>query len=100
MSKSIDLDALSAGGSSRTDPGIGPSDSSDSANDLPEELRDTDSDRHATGERLSVEGRPNVASGEDVDVDRSVTEEEAGLAHTPPDPARNGGIPPARADEE
>src|SRR5690606_37814415 len=93
MSRITDLEVLGTDGASRTDPHIGPSDSSDSANDLPEELRDTDTDRHATGERPSVEERPNVASGEDVDVDRTVTEEEAGLAHTPPAPARNGGSP-------
>lgn len=80
-------------GVSRSDPGIGPSDTSDSGNDLPEDMKETDSDRHATGERPSVEDRPNVASGEDVDVDRNVSEDEAGLARTPPDPARNGGEP-------
>lgn len=80
-------------GAYRTDPGIGPSDTSDSVNDLPEEIQDIDSDREATGERPSVEKRPDAASGEDVDVDRTVSEEEAGLAHTPPDPVRNGGKP-------
>ena len=86
-----DQAAFDPDGTARSDPGIGPSDSSDSLNDLPEELQDIDSDRHATGERPSVEERPNIASGEDVDVDRTVSEDEAGLAHTPPDPARNGG---------
>jgi len=80
-------------GTSRSDPGIGPSDTSDSVNDLPEEMQDTDSDRQLTGARPSVEERPNIASGEDVDVDRNVSEDEAGLAHTPPDPVRNGGKP-------
>lgn len=85
--------AIDTDGASRADPGIGPSDSSDSINDLPEEMQDTDSDRQATGDRASVEERPTVVSGEDVDVDRSVSEDEAGLAHTPPDPVRNGGRP-------
>lgn len=84
------LDAVGLEGTGRTDPHIGPSDSSDSVNDLPEEMQDTDSDRQSTGERPSVENRPNIASGEDVDVDREVSSDEAGLAHTPPDPARNG----------
>lgn len=85
--------ALGGEGVSRADPHIGPSDTSDSVNDLPEELQETDSDREATGDRPSVEERPNIASGEDVDVDKTVTEDEAGLARTPPDPARNGGNP-------
>lgn len=90
---SRDQDLPGSSGASRADPGIGPSDTSDSFNDLPEELQETDSDRGATGERPSVEERPNIASGEDVDVDREVSEDEAGLARTPPDPARNGGTP-------
>lgn len=85
--------AMNPDGTARSDPGIGPSDSSDSINDLPEEQQDTDSDRQSTGERASVENRPNIASGEDVDVDREVSEEEAGVSHTPPDPAQNGGTP-------
>jgi len=94
MSKRSDDPTLfNPDGSARSDPHIGPSDTSDSLSDLPEEFEDIDSDRQATGERPSVEERPNVASGEDVDVDRTVSEDEAGLAHTPPDPARNGGQP-------
>jgi len=89
-SKSGQNAAIDPAGASRSDPGIGPSDTSDSINDLPEEMRDTDSDRQSTGERASVEERPNIASGEDVDVDRNVSEAEAGLAYTPRDPARNG----------
>lgn len=80
-------------GTYRTDPRIGPSDTSDSLNDLPEEMEDSDSDRQSTGERPSVDERPNIASGEDVDVDRNVSEDEAGVARTPPDPVRNGGKP-------
>ena len=93
MSKLDHLDIPALNGVTRTEPEIGPSDTSDSVNDLPEEMQDIDSDRHATGERPSVEERPDISSGEDVDVDRTVTEEEAGLAVTPPDPARNGGLP-------
>ena len=77
----------------RTEPAIGPSDTSDSVNDLPEELQSTDSDRQSTGERPSVDAPPDSSPGADVDVDRTVSEEEAGLAHTPPDPVRNGGRP-------
>lgn len=84
---------LDSEGASRADPGIGPSDLSDSPTELPESVQDTDTDRYLTGERPTVDERPNIASGEDVDVDREVSEDEAGLAHTPPDPARNGGTP-------
>lgn len=93
MSTSRDPRISDLSGVSRADPGIGPSDTSDSVNELPEELQDTDSDRQSTGERPSVEETPDVSSGEDVDVDRNVSEDEAGLAHTPPDPVRNGGNP-------
>lgn len=92
-SPSRDPDVPGSSGTSRADPGIGPSDTSDSVNDLPQDMQDTDSDRQSTGERPSVEERPNIASGEDVDVDREVSEDEAGLARTPPDPVRNGGTP-------
>lgn len=85
--------ALDPEGSARTDPGIGPSDTSDSINDLPENQQDTDTDRQSTGERAAVENRPNIASGEDVDVDREVSEDDAGVSRTPPDPVRNGGTP-------
>lgn len=91
MSKLDHLDIPALNGVTRAKPGIGPSDTSDSINDLPEELQESDSDRHATGERASVEERPDISSGEDVDVDRTVAETEAGLSKTPPDPTRNGG---------
>lgn len=100
MSKLDHLDIPALNGVTRSDPGIGPSDTSDSINDLPEELQETDSDRHATGDRASVEERPDISSGEDVDVDREVTEEEAGLATTPPDPVQNGGEPDAVDSED
>lgn len=83
--------ALSGDGASRSNPRIGPSDTSDSSNDLPEEQQDVDTDRQSTGERSSVENRPNIASGEDVDIDREVSEEEAGVSRAPSDPVRNGG---------
>ena len=91
MSKLDHLDIPALNGVTRSDPGIGPSDTSDSINDLPEEMQETDSDRHATGDRPSVEERPDISSGEDVDIDREVSEDEAGLARTPPDPVQNGG---------
>ena len=74
----------------RTSPRIGPSDSSDTASELPENFPDTDSDRRNTGERAAVENRRDPA-GDDVEPDKVVPEDEAGLARTPPDPARNGG---------
>lgn len=90
MSKLDHLDIPALNGVTRAEPGIGPSDTSDSINDLPEELQESDSDRHATGERASVEERPDISSGEDVDVDRTVAETEAGLSKTPPDPTGMG----------
>lgn len=92
--KPFDRDtAINQEGRARTDPGIGPSDSSDSVNDLPQEQQDADSDRRFTGERATVENRPDVASGEDVGVDKEVSEEDAGVSRAPPDPTRNGGTP-------
>lgn len=74
----------------RTEPKLGPSDSSDTASELPDNYPDTDSDRRNTGERADVENRQDPA-GDDVEPDKVVSENEAGLARTPPDPARNGG---------
>jgi hypothetical protein len=99
MSNLDHLNIPALNGVTRSEPGIGPSDTSDSVNDLPEEMQDTDSDRHATGERPSVEERPDISSGEDVDVDRTVFEDEAGLSTTPPDPVRNGGRPEDAPEE-
>jgi len=62
---------------------------------LPEAFDGVDTDRHLTGERASVEEKTDMLSGEDIDVDRTVSGGEAGLAMTPPDPSRNGGLPPA-----
>jgi|GEM_PF-3539438 len=74
----------------RTNPRIGPSDSSDTTSELPDSFPDTDSDRRNTGERASVENRRDPA-GDDVEPDKVVPEDKAGLARTPPDPERNGG---------
>ncbi|MDS1140464.1 MatE family transporter [Pusillimonas sp. SM2304] len=74
-----------------TEPALGPSDSSDSGNDLPANQPDTDSDRHNTGERPQVENTGEAPLEDDVEPDRVVSESEAGLAYTPPDPERNGG---------
>lgn len=74
----------------RTSPKIGPSDSSDTASELPENFPDTDSDRQNTGERADIENRRDRA-GDDVEPDKVVPEREAGLSHSAPDPERNGG---------
>lgn len=72
-------------------PALGPSDSSDSGNDLPASQPDTDSDRHNTGERPQVENTGEEPLEDDVEPDTIVSESKAGLAYTPPDPDRNGG---------
>lgn len=75
----------------RADPAFGPSDSSDSASDMPQDAGATDSDRYNTGERADVEDTVDDEIADDVAPDRIVDEDEAGLARTPPDPERNGG---------
>lgn len=82
------LDSLNV--NPRTAPAIGPSDSSDTASELPETFPDTDSDRHNTGERAGVENQSDPA-GEDLEPDKVVPERDAGLAQSAPDPERNGG---------
>ena len=74
-------------------PDLGPSDSSDSPNDLPPGAAATDSDSGGAGERASVAPRERTSEedGADISPDRLIGEDEAGLAHTPPDPRRNGG---------
>ena len=72
-------------------PDLGPSDSSDSASDLPPDRRHTDSDSQATGERESVEPDFLDDDGADVATDRVTDADEAGLSHEAPDPVRNGG---------
>jgi len=74
-----------------SEPALGPSDSSDSGSDMPRNMPDTDSDRNNTGERPQVENTGDAPLDDDVEPDEVVPEERAGLAHTPPDPARNGG---------
>jgi hypothetical protein len=73
-----------------TEPHLGPSDSSDSATEMPADSADTDSDRNNTGERSQVENTPDESAADDIEPDRIVPEDEAGLARTPPDPT-NGG---------
>ena len=73
------------------EPAFGPSDSSDSASDMPSGMPDTDSDRNNTGERPSVENTGDEPLDDDIEPDAIIPEAEAGLSHTPPDPERNGG---------
>jgi hypothetical protein len=70
---------------------LGPGDSSDSGSDMGPSAPDTDTDSMGTGERADVEGDTDDTLTRDIDVDEVVDEKQAGLAHTPPDPARNGG---------
>jgi len=72
-------------------PALGPSDFSDSGNDLPASMPDTDSDRNNTGERPQVENKGEAPLDDDIEPDKIVPADNAGLAHTPPDPVRNGG---------
>lgn len=70
---------------------LGPSDTSDSGSDVAPGMRGRDSDSSGTGERAGVEPIEKQDELDDVETDRIVGEQEAGLAHTPPDPTRNGG---------
>ncbi|HEY9281618.1 MAG TPA: MatE family transporter [Eoetvoesiella sp.] len=74
-----------------TRPVLGPSDSSDSGSDRPAYMPDTDSDRNNTGERPQVENTGDEPLQDDIEPDKIVPSDEAGLAHTPADPVRNGG---------
>ncbi|WP_233582626.1 MatE family transporter [Candidimonas sp. SYP-B2681] len=76
----------------RTEPVLGPSDSSDSGQDIPLGMPDTDSDRENTGERPQVENTGEEPLNEDIEADKIVSEDDVGLARTPPDPERNGGL--------
>src|SRR5262245_9154201 len=59
---------------------LGPSDSSDTGADMAGLGRDNDnSDRHCTGERGSAGGDIEANDGADIDADRVVDAEEAGL---------------------
>lgn len=70
---------------------LGPGDSSDSGSDMPASTPDTDSDSSGTGDRADVEGEADGPRVGDISTDRVVGEDEAGLAHTRPNPVRNGG---------
>jgi len=62
------------------EPRFGPSDSSDSGSDLPDNrAADSDSDRYGTGEDLTVGDEPDVRVAADIVPDRIVGSEEAGL---------------------
>jgi hypothetical protein len=62
----------------RAEPKIGPSDSSDTFADRPNEPS-TDSDSGATGERVTVGKNPRGEEHAEYGVDRRVSAEEAGL---------------------
>ena len=61
----------------RADPKIGPSDSSDSFSDRPEQS--TDSDDGGTGERITVGRNPQSELHNEAGVDRVVGSRDAGL---------------------
>lgn len=75
--------------SSSRDP-FGPSDSSDSASERPPEPAHTDA--AGTGERASVDP-PSMSDdiARDVEVDKDVGADQAGVSRALPDPVRNGG---------
>ena len=62
----------------RTEPKIGPSDSSDTSADRPG-AEDTDTDAGGTGERITVGRVPQGAQHDEASVDRVVDAAEAGL---------------------
>jgi len=62
----------------RTEPKIGPSDSSDTIADRPG-AENTDSDAGGTGERVTVGRAPQSERHDEAGVDRVVGSEEAGL---------------------
>lgn len=74
----------------RTSPGLGPSDSTDSASDLPLGGADTDSDAQGTGERESTDPFEHITDGADIGADSVVDEDGAGLSHARPEPTVNG----------
>ena len=83
--RSVDLDAIldDAGNETLTGRNIlspGPSDSSDSGSDLVGVRGvDSTSDRHGTGERISVEPEAEPAAGLDIAADAIVRADQAGL---------------------
>ncbi len=68
--------------SGRTEPAFGSSDSSDSASDMPADAPDTDSDRNNTGERTEVENTTDDPASNDVQPDKIVPEDQAGLGYS------------------
>lgn len=73
-------------------PDLGPSDSSDSASDLPPGMAHTDSDSQATGERESVDpSERDDDDGADIGTDHITDADHAGVSRDAPDPVRNGG---------
>ncbi len=91
-SSTLDPDNFPPGGkrsprSKHAVPALGPSDSSDSGSDLPDPDvtdddaagRDSDSDRYGTGEHPSAGKEHGLRVAGDIETDRIVGEEEAGL---------------------
>ncbi|AMG89049.1 hypothetical protein CS345_11735 [Bordetella bronchiseptica] len=74
-------------------PGLGPSDSSDSASDLPDAAAETDSDTGGTGERPGVEYDRQPPDGADIAPDTQTDAGHAGVSRHRPDSVRNGGPP-------
>jgi len=72
-------------------PDLGPSDSSDSASDLPRDQAHTDSDAQGTGDRESANPRDRDHEGADIGPDHVTDADHAGVSRKPPDPVRNGG---------
>ncbi|MGY6271323.1 hypothetical protein ACXIUT_16665 [Achromobacter denitrificans] len=72
-------------------PDLGPSDSSDSASDLPQDMVHTDSDAQGTGDRESANPRDRDREGADIGADHIADAEQAGVSRRRPDPVRNGG---------
>ena len=70
---------------------LGPSDTSDSGSDVPENFRGRDSDSQGTGARAGVEPVDLESPADDLDAERIVGEDEAGISHSAPDPVKNGG---------
>ena len=87
MGSTLDPDNFFTGRPRKTSKGhdvraLGPSDSSDTGADLAGQgpLDDT-SDRNGTGERMGAGPEPRVRVGGDIDTDRVVGPDEAGLGY-------------------
>lgn len=72
---------------------FGPSDLSDTASESPHQGLEDQTDAEGTGARPGAlpPYRGPDEEPDDIEPDESVDADEAGLAYTPPDPARNGG---------